>query len=84
MAKTLNPKINPKIATPIFQAIPLFIRFPFPRFWVDYDKETDVLYISFERHQKATDTEMTEEGVLCRYRDDKLVGMTILEASTRT
>jgi uncharacterized protein YuzE len=80
MAKTLNPKL----ATPIFQAIPLFIHFPSPRFWVDYDKEADVLYISFERHQKATDTEMTEEGVLFRYRDDQLVGITVLDASTRT
>jgi uncharacterized protein YuzE len=69
---------------PIFQAIPLLLKFPTTRFWVDYDKEADVLYISFERPQKATDTEMTDDGMLFRYREDKLVGVTILEASSRT
>ena len=52
------------------------------RFWVDYDQEPDVLYMSFERPQKATDTAMTEHGILLRYRGNKLVGLTILEAST--
>ena len=50
---------------------------------VDYDIEADVLYISFDRPQRATDSIMKENGVLFRYRDDKLVGITILEASTR-
>ena len=27
-------------------------------FWADYDEEADVLYISFERPQKATDGQM--------------------------
>ncbi len=62
---------------------PLLIRFPSQRFWVDYDAEADVLYISFERPQKATDSVMTDEGVLLRYRGDSLVGVTILEASAR-
>ena len=31
----------------------------------DYDKEADVLYINFKRPQKATDSEMLENGVLC-------------------
>ncbi|MCB0211878.1 MAG: DUF2283 domain-containing protein, partial [Anaerolineae bacterium] len=53
------------------------------RFWVDYDQEADVLYISFQRPQKATDTEMTDEGILFRYRDKQLVGITVLDASTR-
>jgi len=53
------------------------------RFWVDYDAEADVLYVSLERPQKATDSVMTNSGVLLRYREDQLVGVTILEASTR-
>jgi len=40
-----------------------------------------VLYINFERPQKATDTEITDEGILLRYIEDKLVGITILNAS---
>lgn len=58
-------------------------QFPNQRFWVDYDAEADVLYISFVRPQRATETEMTEDGILLRYRDAQLVGVTILEASTR-
>ena len=65
----------------IVDAIPTLLDFPAKRFHVDYDKEADVLYISFERPQKATDTEVTDEGILLRYREDKLVGITILNAS---
>lgn len=50
---------------------------------IDYDESADVLYISFQRPQKATDTEMTEDGILLRYKDDELVGITILDASKR-
>ena len=62
-------------------AIPMLLDFPASRFHVDYDKEADVLYISFERPQKATDTEIADEGILLRYRENKLVGITILNAS---
>jgi uncharacterized protein YuzE len=68
----------------VTQAVPFLLKFPERRFWVDYDAEADVLYISFRRPQKATDTEMTEEGILLRFKGDELVGMTILNASTRS
>ena len=53
------------------------LRFPKNKVWIDYDKEADVLYLSFDRPQKATDSEMLDNGVLLRYKSDKLVGMTI-------
>ncbi len=53
------------------------------RIWIDYDQEADVLYISFKRPQKATDSEMLEDGIILRYRDEELVGITVLEASKR-
>ena len=65
----------------IVDAVPVLLDFPAKRFHVDYDKEADVLYISFERPQKATDTEVTDEGILLRLRENKLVGITILNAS---
>ncbi len=65
----------------IVSAIPILLEFPVKKFYVDYDKEADVLYISFERPQKATDTEVTDEGILLRFRDKKLVGITVLNAS---
>jgi uncharacterized protein YuzE len=64
------------------QAVPL-IPFPRRRFWVDYDQEADVLYISFQRPQQATETETTDEGIPLRYLGKRLVGMAILNASTR-
>jgi uncharacterized protein YuzE len=68
----------------VIQSIPFLLDFPTPRFWVDYDQEADVLYISFDRPQNATDSEMTEDGLLLRYRNEQLVGITVLDASTRS
>jgi uncharacterized protein YuzE len=75
---------SPKIPNAVFQAVPLFLDFPTRRFWVDYDSEAGGLYLSFQRPQKAMETEMTEEGILLRYRDEQLVGITVLDASTRS
>lgn len=82
MEKAVIANIPPTV----FKAVPLLTHFPSRRFWVDYDAEADVLYIGFERPQRATDTDDTEiadEGILLRYREDRLVGITVLEASTR-
>ena len=38
-------------------------------------------YTFFQRPQQATDTEMTDEGILLRYQGKHLVGITILDAS---
>ncbi|MEM8963881.1 MAG: DUF2283 domain-containing protein [Acidobacteriota bacterium] len=68
----------------LFRALPSLVNMPARRYTVDYDEEADVLYISFARPQKATDTEMTKDGLLLRYRDRELVGITVLDASTYT
>jgi len=80
MAKT----VDPQIPASVFKAVPLLIDFPAGKFWVDYDREADVLYISFDRPQKATDTQSRDDGILLRYRDGELVGITVLDASTRS
>ncbi len=67
----------------VLQAIPQLVEFPQQRFWVDYDREADVLYISFRRPQSADDSVMTDDGILLRYRQEALVGVTVLNASTR-
>ncbi len=51
--------------------------------WVDYDKEADVLYLSFRRPQRAKKTVEMDDDVLIRTDDDKIVGITILNASSR-
>lgn len=67
----------------IYELVSHFIKLPETKMWIDYDKEADVLYINFKRPQKATDSEMLDNGVLLRYKNDELVGITILEASKR-
>ena len=65
----------------VFEVISHIIKLPENKIWIDYDREVDVLYIGFKRPQRATDSEMLKNGVLLRYKDDELVGITILEAS---
>jgi len=67
----------------VLQAIPQLVGFPKNRFWVDYDREADVLYISFRRPQDADDSVMTDDGILLRYRQEELVGVTVLDAAAR-
>ena len=67
----------------IFDATPHLLKFPASSMWLDYDKEADVLYISFKRPQKATDSKMMDNGILLRYKHDELVGVTVLDASKR-
>jgi len=76
--------LEPQKVEAVRRAVPLLLSLPMERYWVDYDREADVLYISFRRPQRATDTRMTADGVLLRYHGKELVGMTVLEASTRS
>ncbi len=75
--------IAPQLNNTFFKATPLLLNFPQKRFRVDYDQEADVLYISFQRPQNATDSEMSDDGILYRYHGQQLVGVTIFEASSR-
>jgi uncharacterized protein YuzE len=79
----MEPILEPQTVQTVTEAVPLLLRFPMRRFWVDYDREADVLYISFRRPQQATDTKMTKEGILLRSCGKELVGITVLDASTR-
>jgi uncharacterized protein YuzE len=50
------------------------------KLWIDYDKEADVLYVNFGQPQKAEDAKQ-EAGIIVRKKKNKLVGITILNAS---
>ena len=67
----------------ILDTLPHVLRMPSKQVWFDFDEEADVLYVSFERPQGATDSELVENGVLMRYRGDQLVGVTVLNARKR-
>jgi len=71
-----------KAVDDISQAVPHLIRLPQRKVSIDYDEEADVLYISLKRPQKATDTKfLNDKGILLRYREKELVGVTVLDAS---
>ena len=67
----------------LLKAVANFIRLPPRRMWLDYDSGADVLYVHFEERPTATHSETGEHGIILDYRDDELVGLTILEASRR-
>lgn len=49
--------------------------------WVDYDKEVDVLYLSFGKPQKAEKSLHGEDDIIRRKKGNNLVGLTVLNAS---
>ena len=51
------------------------------KLFIDYDKEADVLYISFGKPQKADDSVHGENDIIRRKKDKKIIGLTILNAS---
>lgn len=61
-------------------SIPYLLMAPSRKMWTDYDDEADVLYISFHKPQKANDSIM-EDNVIYHYRDEELVGITVLRAA---
>ena len=50
---------------------------------MSYDDEADVLYISFGEPEPADDSDITDQGVVVRLREGKIVGLTILNAQSR-
>ncbi|HXV98920.1 MAG TPA: DUF2283 domain-containing protein [Anaerolineae bacterium] len=67
----------------LLQAVTHLVRLPKRQMWLDYDAEADVLYLHFEEKPSSTHSEMRDDGVILDYRDDELVGLTVLEASSR-
>ena len=59
------------------------VKLPTHHIWLDYDKEADVLYMSFRKPQKATKTIEADEDILIRKDGKEIVGLTIMNASSR-
>lgn len=75
--------LQPKDFTRILKAVPQLVRLPAKQMWIDYDAEADVLYLSFIKPQRATDSELRDDGIIVHRRGKKVVGLTIQDASTR-
>lgn len=50
---------------------------------LSYDADGDVLYISFGDPQPSDDSDLTDEGIVIRLRDGRIVGLTILNAAKK-
>ncbi len=65
----------------ILNIVPLFIEMDLLKIQAEYDREADVLYLNFEPDKEATDSEYLEKGIIGRYANDEIIGITILNAS---
>jgi uncharacterized protein YuzE len=59
------------------------LKLPVQHMWLDYDKEVDVLYMSFRKPQRAKDTIEMGDDILIRKDGKDIVGLTILNASRK-
>jgi len=59
------------------------MKIPMKHMWVDYDREADVLYVSFRKPQRAKKTIELDEDILVRKDGKEIVGITIINASTK-
>jgi uncharacterized protein YuzE len=58
-------------------------KLPAQHVWLDYDKEADVLYMSFRKPQRAKETIELGDDILIRKDGKEIVGLTILNASSK-
>jgi uncharacterized protein YuzE len=61
----------------------VIMKIPMKHMWVDYDKEADVLYVSFRKPQRSKKTIELNDDILVRKDGKEIVGITILNASTK-
>ena len=59
------------------------VKLPTRHIWLDYDKEADVLYMSFRKPQRATKTIEANQDILIRKDGREIVGLTIMNASNQ-
>jgi len=75
--------MRPRDITRLLEVVPNLVGLPHKRMWIDYDDGADVLYVSFTRPQRATDSDLRDDGVIVHRRGKQIVGITVLDASTR-
>jgi uncharacterized protein YuzE len=68
---------------PFLNMMPAVRESPERSVWLTYDSGADALYIHYRKPNTATDSELTDDDVVLRYKGDELIGMTVLHASSR-
>jgi uncharacterized protein YuzE len=57
---------------------------PQANFWTAYDAEADVLYVNFQQPAiPADDSELTDDDIVIRYKDNQIIGLTFLNIRKR-
>jgi uncharacterized protein YuzE len=59
------------------------VTMPLGKMDLEYDKRADVLYIQFSPETTADDSELTDNDIIIRYKNKKIVGLTVLHFSER-
>jgi len=72
--------VEEELISKIPEFVAAILKISQPHLGIDYDLEADVLYISFQKPQQANDSKMVDDTII-NYRDKKIVGITILNAS---
>ena len=72
-----------QVVAAALRAVNGLVQLPATEMWVDYDRDADVLYISFRRPPLEAESEMLHDGVILRRVGDDTVGVTVLDASKR-
>jgi uncharacterized protein YuzE len=67
----------------LLKAIPYLVRLSKAPLWLDYDADADVMYLHFEEKPSSTHSEIQDDGIILDYKGDRLVGVTIPDASHR-
>jgi uncharacterized protein YuzE len=75
--------IDANLMEDLLKAAAHLARVGVPHLWLDYDAEADALYMNFQKPQRATESELLDNGVILRYRGEKLVGVVVFDASKR-
>jgi len=57
-------------------------KLPAQHMWLDYDKEADVLYVSFRKPQRDAEAVELDDDILVRKDGTEIVGLTIVNASS--
>ncbi len=66
----------------IRRLVPGIVRLP-RVFESSYDEEAGVLYITFERGVPSDYSDFTDDDIVLRYKDERLISVTVLHASKR-
>ena len=67
----------------LIKAVAHLVKLPKTHIRLDYDIEAEVIYLHFEEKLDSTHSEIRDDGIILDYKGDRLVGLTVLEASHR-